>query len=155
MSSTKKPDPPIEKLSVPNPKAFVYEFLRRHTLAVLSTVDGTNPEAAVIEFSELRTLELIFETNIDFRKYHNLLKNPHVALVVGWDDHLTLQYEGLASELREPERSQCKAVHLKKIPDAEIFDEFVGTTYFKIAPRWIRYTDHTDFPRKRFEIRFD
>jgi uncharacterized pyridoxamine 5'-phosphate oxidase family protein len=150
-----KPELPVEKLVVADPHRFLYDFFGRYKLAVLSTVDGSTPEAAVIQYSELTSLELIFETSESYRKYRNMQSNPRVALVVGWDDFQTVQYEGIASELTEPERQKCREVHLKKFPEAVVFEEFSGNTYFKVKPLWIRYTDHTEFPRKRFEIKFD
>lgn len=141
---------PVDKIK------FVYEFIARHRLAALCTVDERGrPEAAVVEVSALDGLEVIFDTYAIFRKYRNLSVNPRVALVIGWDDDVTLQYEGIACELIESELDRCRSVHLEKFPHAVKFEEFAGMKYFKIVPTWIRYTDLETFPWKRFEIAFN
>ena len=145
---------PVENLQVGDPKRLIYEFLSKRTLAVLATADGMQPEAAVIEYSVLPNLELIFDTDTSFRKYRNLLSNPRVALAIGWDGNVTVQYEGLAKDLNESELGRYRNTHLEKFPDAIKFEEFIGIKYFKIVPRWIRYTDLGNFPWKRFEVRF-
>ncbi len=151
-----KTDLPIEELHVADKMSFVYDFLRQHTLAVLATANlGNQPEAAVIEFSELPTLEVVFDTYSIFRKYSNLLSNPCVALAVGWERDATLQYEGRALELSAPDLEACRAVHLRKFPDAIRFEQFAGMRYFKIIPKWIRYTELSCFPWRRFELQFD
>lgn len=81
-------------------KKFLYNFMRKHSIGVLSTVSPEgNPEAAVIEFGETKDLQLIFDTIDTFRKYQNLKNNPLVAFVVGWDENRTIQYEGGGSRV--------------------------------------------------------
>lgn len=151
-----KPQWPVQESDIADKAAFVYQFLRQHTLAVLATADLNNqPEAAVVEFSELQTLELVFDTYSYFRKYANLSSNQKVALVIGWDNDATLQYEGIAVELNEPELGVCRTVHLQKFPDAIQYEEYAGMKYFKIRPKWIRYTDLASIPWRRFELHFD
>lgn len=147
---------PVVDFDIEDKEGFVYQFLGRHTLAVLATTDLTNqPEAAVIEFSELKTLELVFDTYSIFRKYKNMLSNQRVALVIGWDCNTTLQYEGRAVELEGPELEASRAVHLQKFPDAIQFEQYEGMKYFKVLPTWLRYTDMSGFPWKRFELQFN
>jgi hypothetical protein len=150
-----KHDLPIENLDVADKYDFLYEFLRRHRLAVLATANSRNqPEAAVVEFSQLKNLELVFDTYEMFRKYGNLLTNSKVAFVIGWDN-ATLQYEGEAVELFEPELEMYRAVHLQKFPDAIKFEDYAGMKYFKVLPKWIRYLDVSSIPWKRIELRFN
>ncbi len=146
---------PVNEFEVADKNGFVYEFLTRHTLAVLATTNLANqPQSAVLEFSELKSLELVFDTYSHFRKYRNLIANPKVALTIGWDKYETLQYEGIAVELVEPELAEYRAIHLQKFPDAIDYEKYLGMKYFKILPRWIRYTDLSEIPWKRFELRF-
>lgn len=150
-----KPELPVVALDVADKQRFVYEFLQRHTLALVSTVTANNrPEAAVVEFSALESLELIFDTYTVFRKYQNLQQNPYVAVVVGWDKHITVQYEGRAIELDQPELSIYRDVHLRKFPEAIAFEQYAGMKYFKIVPHMIRYTDLSEFPWKRLLLHF-
>ncbi len=79
-------------------KKFIYDFIHQQKIAVLATVNkSVQPEAAVMEFGETESLEIIFNTLVEphYRKYKNLQKNQAVALVIGWEDNITVQYEGL------------------------------------------------------------
>ncbi|WP_225525029.1 pyridoxamine 5'-phosphate oxidase family protein [Rhizobium leguminosarum] len=96
-------------------KKVILEFLRRHTLAVIATshADG-KPEAAVIDFSVRDNLEIVFDTFEQTRKFENLSDRRSVALVVGWDKNITVQYEGdamkvSASDVQEYRRRILKA----------------------------------------------
>jgi len=81
-------------------KDLVYNFIRQHQLAVISTI-GSNgkPEAALIGIAVSGNLDIIFDTLKTSRKYNNILSNPHIAIVVGWDNDTTIQYEGIAEVL--------------------------------------------------------
>ncbi len=78
----------------------ILEFLRQHTLAVIATSsrDG-RPEAAAIDFSVRDDLEIVFDTFEHTRKFANLSDQSHVALVIGWDNGITIQYEGEAAKV--------------------------------------------------------
>jgi len=53
-----------------NKKQFILNFIKKHKIGVLSTVSQKNkPEAAVVEFGETNSLELIFDTFVTYRKY--------------------------------------------------------------------------------------
>lgn len=81
---------------------FVYRFIRQHQLAVISTVSPElKPEAALIGIAVSEKLELIFDTVKSSRKFQNILHNPAVALVVGWDNEITVQIEGTATLLTD------------------------------------------------------
>ncbi len=73
----------------------LYKFISKHRYAVLSTVasDGT-PESALVGFAVAPDLRIIFDTVTTSRKYKNLNLNHSVALVIGWDNEQTVQYEG-------------------------------------------------------------
>ena len=109
--------------------------MKKHTLAVLATTteDG-KPEAAVIEFSEKDNFELIFDTFSSFRKYKNLKSNKNVAVVIGWDENITIQYEGTAIELHDKELQEYVEIHVNKLPDAKKFIKMKGIKFFKIIP---------------------
>lgn len=76
-------------------KKQVLDFIKKHRLAVLSTVNSNNkPESAVLEFGETDDFEIIFDTFSSTRKYKNLKQNNNVSLVIGWDENITIQYGG-------------------------------------------------------------
>ena len=67
-------------------------FVRAHGLGVVATSgpDGA-PEAALVGLAATDDGELLFDTAVGSRKHANLVERPRVALVVGWDDEVTLQ----------------------------------------------------------------
>jgi general stress protein 26 len=134
-------------------KKFVLDFIKKHKICVLATItpDG-HPEAGVIEFGETDNLELIFDTFKTYRKYKNLKNNPDVAVVIGWDENVTIQYEGRAAELSGQELKKYQALYYAKNPDAEKWLKFPEVTFFKVIPQWLRYRDGNTDPMTIFEI---
>jgi pyridoxine/pyridoxamine 5'-phosphate oxidase len=72
-------------------------FVRQRGLAVIATrgSDGA-PEAALVGITATRRGELVFDTSRSSRKYRNLSSYAQVALVIGWDNEMTVQCEGIA-----------------------------------------------------------
>lgn len=134
----------------------IYEFIKSHNLAVLSTVTHDFlPQSAVVGFSERENLELIFGTSSKARKYQNLLKNPRVSIVIGWDKGKTVQYEGEAVELKgETERQEAISTYLSKTPSAAKFLSDSEEAIFKVVPKWIKYMDLSVDPWDVIELRF-
>jgi len=134
----------------------IYEFIKKHSLGVVSTVTSDFlPEAAVVGISENENLELIFGTSRKSRKYYNLLRNPRVAVVIGWESGKTLQYEGEAVELKDDTGRQAAIeTHLAKIPSAAKYLSDADEAVFKIIPKWIRYSDVSFDPWEVIELKF-
>lgn len=134
-------------------KQTILDFIKRHNLAVISTVGANSrPESAVLEFGETEDLELIFDTFISSRKYKNLQTNKNVSFVIGWDEAITVQYEGTAEEVKGEEAEKYKQIYWAKNPKAERWETREGITYFKVTPQWIRYSDLNNDPWDVFEI---
>lgn len=130
-------------------------FISRHELATISTVtENGKPEAAVLEFAETPDLELIFDTHSSSRKYVNLQSNPAVAFAIGWDENITVQYEGKAKELSGEELQEAKKVYFAKNPKALKWGNNPGIAYFKVVPLWIRITDLKAHPWNISEFKF-
>lgn len=135
-------------------KQFLRDFLKRHPTMVLSTVTTQGkPESAVIEFGETEELELIFDTYTHFRKYANLKANTSVSCVI-WSGEQTVQYEGQAAELQAGELESCKRIYFAKVPGAEKYGRDPDTRFFKITPKWIRFSDISAEPWKVFVVDF-
>lgn len=126
------------------------DFLNRCPLAVLSTLNKENkPESAVIAFCETESFDIIFECFKDSRKYSNLKSNKHVSLTTGFSakKHITFQYEGVAEEQHGKDIENCKNLFKNKdTPCSEEFLENPKAIFFKIKPKWIRYSDYTAKP---------
>ncbi|MBB3559942.1 putative pyridoxamine 5'-phosphate oxidase family protein [Rhizobium sp. BK512] len=135
-------------------KRMILEFLRRHTLAVIATCHGNGtPEAATIDLSVRDNLEIVFSTFTHTRKFDNLAERPGVAFVVGWDDNITVQYEGEATRVPAADIEQYQDAYLNSLPAAREFIER-GAVLFKAVPRWIRYSDFNKEPPELIVVQF-
>lgn len=137
-------------------KAFLLSFIKRRQRAVVATVNQAGePEAALIGYGETDNFEILFGTNRASRKYRNLQANPKAALVIGMDDDQTLQYEGIAEEIvQDADIEQVKGLYYAKTPEARRYENEPGQTYFKVQPRWLRFTDISTDPDTIVEITF-
>ena len=133
----------------------VLDFLKTQTLGVISTIDAKKnmPESAVVAFAETENLELIFGTFNDTRKYKNIQTNARVAFVIGWQG-ITVQYEGEAHEASASLSSRYRDIQLAKNLGSKKYAFHDQQRYFKITPRWIRYSDFSFDPEKIFELTF-
>ncbi|RXZ42621.1 pyridoxamine 5'-phosphate oxidase family protein [Crenobacter cavernae] len=131
----------------------IYEFLRLNDHAVLATVgaDG-RPEAALVGFIVTPALELVLDTSQLSRKYQNLRLNPQVALVIGWKDKVTLQYEGTACEPVGDELAHCKQAYFAHFPDGPEREGWPDIAYLLVRPRWLRYSDFGREPPQIIEM---
>ena len=137
-------------------KKFIYNFVHKQRIATLATVDHSNkPEASVIEFGDTPELEIIFDTlSKTYRKYKNLKKNPAVAMVIGWEDNITVQYEGTAREISGEEAEKYKNIFFEKTPEAKKWDINPEIRYFVVKPKFVRYADYDGKPYKIIELKF-
>jgi len=136
-------------------KNIIREFLKKHTLCVISTIhaDDESPESALIAFAEKDNLEIIFGTSNLSRKYKNIQKNNNVSLVIGWDSKLgTIQYEGVAEEVPDEQSGEYAALQTAKNPNSKKFVDKVDQRYFVVTPTWIRFIDNADDPPDIYEI---
>ena len=73
----------------------VFDIAKRKRYLVVSTVNESGaPEAALMGFALTQANEVVFDTLSTSRKAVNLARNPAAALVIGWDDNISLQIEG-------------------------------------------------------------
>lgn len=134
-------------------KRLILGFVKKHKIGVIATVGPDNkPEAAVIEFGETNDLELIFDAFENSRKAQNIKQNNQVAFVIGWDEDITVQYEGEAFELRDDEFEKYQKIYLAKNPAVAKWEKVNGIKFFKVVPKWIRYSDLNVDPWDVFEI---
>jgi pyridoxine/pyridoxamine 5'-phosphate oxidase len=127
---------------------------RTNLLTISSLAEDGRPQAAVIEFAATPELEIILDTYTTSRKYANLKRDPRTALVIGWDDRITVQYEGTATELSGPELDRCKDIYFEKNPRAKKWEHEPNITYIKISPHWLRYSDLNQRPWTIEEFKF-
>ena len=134
-------------------KREVLDVMSRHWYCVLSTVDEQGkPESAIVGFSQNKELKLIVGTSSVSRKYANLRRNPHVAVVIG-DERAEVQYEGAARQLDKAELDRLLEEHFEKLPGTAKYLEDPDQVWLLIAPAWLRLTVH-EAPDRVEEMRF-
>lgn len=135
--------------------SFLYEFIARHSLAVLATTSEEHvPEAAVVGIVVTPDLKIFFDTVSTSRKYKNLLQNPAIAFVIGWEGAQTVQYEGIARIPSDEELEALLSLYFSIFPDGiERRETWKDLVYFVVEPKWIRYSDF-ELPGTIEEFRF-
>jgi hypothetical protein len=125
----------------------LYTFIASKPYAVISTIaaKGT-PQSALIGIAVTPDLEIIFDTLKTTRKYANLLASPACSLVIGWDDEITLQYEGIAFLLLGPDLSRYQDVYFARWPECRAHQQWPDIAYIVVRPSWIRYSDFSHQP---------
>ncbi|MBI3511524.1 MAG: pyridoxamine 5'-phosphate oxidase family protein [Bacteroidetes bacterium] len=124
-------------------KDFLFDFISKHRHAVLATVTKNKiPEAALVGFAVNRDLEIIFDTVTTSRKYKNLIADPSIAFVIGWENEQTVQYEGRAEVLKGPDEKELLEIYFEKFPDGrERKETWKDLVHFRVSPVWIRFSD--------------
>jgi pyridoxine/pyridoxamine 5'-phosphate oxidase len=121
----------------------VVRFMRQSKLAVQASVTAEGaPQAAVIGIAVSDAAELFFDTSTGSRKCQNLRRDSRIALVVGWDER-TVQYEGIVDEPTGEELARFKALYFASFPDGRERERWPDIAYFRVRPRWLRYSDFT------------
>lgn len=120
-------------------------FMRTHRVAVQASVTAdAASQAAVVGIAITDRFEVVFDTLGSSRKARNLRANRSIALVLGGlmpGDERTVQYEGDADEPAGEERDRLTAAYYGVYPDGRDRLSWPGLTYFRVRPRWIRYSD--------------
>ncbi len=133
-------------------RKLLFDYIHSYKIGVLSTVNKYgNPECALMEFGDTENFELIFDTPNTTRKYKNLKSNPRIAFAIGCEDGTTVQYEGIAQELCGEDLIKFKKIMFAKNDAFQKWESLPNMTYFKVIPKWIRYSSMQQPP---WEIRF-
>lgn len=118
-------------------------FVRQRGLAVLATRGpGGGPQAALIGVAATDRAEIVFDTSRRSRKYRNLLADPAVALVVGLDDEVTVQAEGVADIPSGHELRRCTDAYFTQYPDGRQRAEDPDIVHIRVRLAWLRYSDY-------------
>jgi PPOX class probable F420-dependent enzyme len=124
-------------------KMELVEFVRARGLGVLATrgSDGS-PQAALVGIAATDQGELVFDCLRGSRKYANIERHPSVALVVGWDDEVTVQIEGRGEVVSGVELGRCLAAYFEQYPDGRERARSPEIAHIRVTPRWLRYSDY-------------
>lgn len=125
-------------------------FLRGHRLAVQASLgDPAGVQAAVVGIAVSDDLEIIFDTVASTRKSLNLSRDGRIAFVIGGlldGEEETVQYEGVADRPEGPELEALQELYFQAFPDGRERQSWPGITYFRVKPRWLRYSDYRVTP---------
>jgi len=133
---------------------FLFNFISRYKLAVMSSVTTNNTsESALVGIAATEDLKIIFDTVTDSRKYQNLLQNPSISFVIGWEEERTVQYEGVARIPVGNELAELKKIYFSVFPEGVEREQGKNIVYFCVEPKWIRYSDF-DLPQRIEEMKF-
>jgi pyridoxine/pyridoxamine 5'-phosphate oxidase len=125
----------------------VFDIARRKRFVVVSTVDESGaPEAALMGFALTQGNEVVFDTLSTSRKAVNLALNPKAALVIGWDDNISLQIEGLARRPTGDDLASAKTAYFREWPDGRARENWPNIAYVVVRPKWIRYSNYSGAP---------
>jgi len=136
-------------------KSGIFEFMSKESLAVLGSMspDGA-PQSALVGIAVTPDLEVIFDTVKSSRKYRNLTANPAASFVIGCTREVTVQFEGVATELAGDDLAKYQKIYFEKWPDGPSRLTWPGICYFVVRPRWIRYSDFDQRPPQIEELGF-
>lgn len=136
-------------------KSQILEFMSARQLMTVSSINSVGkPQAAVVGFGQNDQFQLIFGTSSKSRKYANIVANPNVAVVIGWDGPQTVQYEGVARVLEGAEATKLAEHYYANNPVASKNGQQADERIILVEPRWLRLTDLRHKPWAITEIKF-
>ena len=125
----------------------VFDIVKRKRFLVVSSVnDSGAPEAALMGYALTSRNEIVFDTLADSRKAVNLAHRSAAALVIGWDDNISLQIEGAARRPAGDDLANAKAAYFREWPDGRARENWPNIAYFVVKPKWIRYSNYAAGP---------
>ena len=125
----------------------VFDIVRQKRLAVVSTVDNSvAPEAALVGFALTERNEIVFDTLGSSRKAVNIANRPAAALVIGWDNDITVQIEGDARRPQGDDLTYAKAAYFREWPGGRARENWPDIAYIVVKPRWMRYANYAGAP---------
>jgi hypothetical protein len=137
-------------------RARLLNVIRRNRYAVeCSVAQSGAPEGAIVGVAVSDDLDIVFDTLGTSRKAQNLRSRPVVAFVFGslaGVDEETVQYEGVADEPVDHERTRLVDVYLSVFPDGRGRQAWPHLTYFRARPTWIRYSNFNANPPEILEL---
>jgi pyridoxine/pyridoxamine 5'-phosphate oxidase len=120
-------------------------FVRTARQGVVATVGaGGDPEAALVGLAVTDRGDLLFNSKTAARKVDNIRAHSRAALVIGWDDDVSVQVEGTAEILSDADRDACGQVYLAQFPGSRALAD--GFSIVRVVPDWLRYYDARPVP---------
>jgi hypothetical protein len=141
---------------MPLTRVGLLEVMRRRRYAVeSSTAQDGSPQSAIVGTAVSDDFEVVFDTLGTSRKARNLRRGSPIALVFGsleGIDERTVQYEGIADEPAGADRERLVDLYLSVFPDGRERQSWPHLTYFRVTPRWLRFSDFNSTPPRIVEL---
>jgi general stress protein 26 len=126
-------------------KSDFVEFVRAAGMGVVATASPSGkPEAALVEIAVSDRGELIFDTPAGARKLANIERNDRVAVVIGWNDGVSVQVEGTARIVTDDERRRYERLYASQFPGSRVAHPSLEVAV--VTPDWVRRYDATRDP---------
>ena len=124
------------------------KFVRAAGMGVVATASPSGkPEAALVGIAISDCGELIFDTPAEARKLTNIERNDRVAVVIGWNDGISVQVEGRARVVNDDERLRYERLYASQFPGSRISRLCFAVAV--VTPDWVRSYDATSDPAQR------
>jgi pyridoxine/pyridoxamine 5'-phosphate oxidase len=125
----------------------IFDIVRSKRYLIVSSVNVSGaPEAALMGFAWTQANEVVFDTLSTSRKAANLLHNPATALVIGWEDDISFQIEGVARHPLGDDLVSAKEAYFRAWPDGRARETWPNIAYVVVQPKWIRYSNYSGAP---------
>jgi pyridoxine/pyridoxamine 5'-phosphate oxidase len=125
----------------------IFDIARSKRYLIVSTVNESGaPEAALMGFAWTEANEVVFDTLSTSRKAVNLMRNDAAALVIGWEDGISLQIEGVARRPAGEDLANAKEAYFREWPDGRARENWPDIAYIVVQPKWIRYSNYSGVP---------
>jgi len=72
--------------------------------------------------------------------------------VIGWEDEVTAQLEGIADFPTGTELERIRECSFKAYPDGRERLSWLGIAHVRVRPTWVRYSDFTADPPRIIEL---
>ena len=117
-------------------------FLQAQRLGIVASISPAgDPQSAVVGIAVTNGWRSCSTPSARHESVKTFGGFRRFSIVTGWDQEITVQYEGVADEPSGAELERIKACYFGVYPDGVERQQWDGITYFRIRPMWIRYTD--------------
>lgn len=144
-------------------KLKVDAFLREHHLGALATVSPEGkPQCSTVYYDLTEDMNILFATRDGSRKFVNIEANANVALTVSDEDNkVTVQIEGVAKEVTDPEKIAEMIRRIVHVSDTESGRSWMPPVklmqnghfaVMEIETTWIRIGDFREKEEPYFSV---
>jgi hypothetical protein len=119
-------------------------YMRSARLGVVSSLaPGGAPQSALVGIATTDDFEIVFDTVATSRKHANMLADNRVSLVIAGPAEQTLQLDGHCAEVpvNGTTGADFREAYYRAWPDGRDRLAWPGIAYWRISPKWARYSD--------------